>query len=116
MLQGGSASGIGGNLELSSNGNNYYDANAHIIRSADASTEFARIGTTGNFAIGTTTTTAAKTTINSGTTNALNIQTANASPWALTIRNSTAPQRGFDIYQDNSGNSYLYNAFGTVNQ
>jgi hypothetical protein len=116
VLQGGALSGVGGNIELGSNAINAYDANTHLFRNLDQTSEYARIGSDGNLAVGTTTTSAAKLTINAGTQNALNIQTANASPWALTLRNATATQRGLDMYQDNTGNSYIYNAFGTANQ
>lgn len=116
VLQWGAAAGVGGNIELWSNAVNYYDATTHSFRNLAASAEYGRFGSDANFAVGTATTSAARITSNGATTHALSLQTANASPWGLTLRNNTATQRGIDIYQDNSGNSYIYNSFGTANQ
>jgi len=57
LLQGGAVSGSGGNIELGRDSTNNYDANIHVIRSVDATTEYVRINTTG-VGIGTTNPTA----------------------------------------------------------
>jgi len=54
VLQGGAASGTGGNIELTSAGSNVYDASTHIFRSLDGASEKMRIdSSTGNVGIGT---------------------------------------------------------------
>jgi hypothetical protein len=83
---------------------------AGMLRFFSGGAERLSIGATGNVGVGTSSPDH-RLHIVSSNVNGLLIETPNGGPWAFRLRNTSAPNRGLELFQDDSGTSQIWSNY-----